>query len=502
MKVLLTTLSAKYIHNSLALNALYAASGAGKQDIEVMEFSINNDDDFIYGELLRGGYEVICFSCYIWNIERIIPLAGWIKEAKPGTKVVLGGPEATNRAQELMETYPFLDLIVCGEGEGTFGSLVNSGFSNPSKIPGLFYRQDGQVYQTEPALPMNLSVLPFPYEECDLETDKILYYESSRGCPFSCSYCLSALEKKIRALPVERVCQDLDRFLLHRVKQVKFVDRTFNYDRRRALELFRYLMEKDNGFTNFHFEICGELLDFPTLDLLKDARPGLFQFEIGVQTTNEDTLEAIRRTGDFEMLAGAVRTILASGNIHVHLDLIAGLPLEGYNAFIRSFDQVYGLMAHQLQLGFLKLLPGTPLFEEKVRYGYRYRTTAPYEVLSNRCMTPEDLVSLKDVERVLDLYYNRGGFRESLAWAIECKGEGAFAFYHDFASFYVREGFHKRPHKKEDLYRIFWQYGQEADHTLPGFGQGILERLKEDMKRTLNSEAIRKFEKEGWTPVG
>lgn len=511
MKGLLTTLNAKYIHTNLALHSLFTA---GKEipgiSLSLMEFSINNEDDLIFGELIRGEYDLLCFSCYIWNIERTLPLVGALKKANPSMKILLGGPEATHRAKALMEETPGVDLILAGEAEETFPRLLEalerqkkSNEENQTGalvgIPGLFYRTGEGVQFTEEPNPLKVSYLAFPYEEQELLTDKILYYESSRGCPYSCSYCLSALERGVRALPLDRVKEDLNRFLEKGVKQVKLVDRTFNFDRTRAKELFSYLMEKDRGITNFHFEICAELLDDATMDLLQEARPGLFQFEIGVQSTNQKTIEAVNRHGNFEQVAQSVKRLMTIGNIHLHLDLIAGLPFEDYNTFIRSFDQVYELRPHHLQLGFLKVLPGTPIAKQVEEFGYEYRAKPPYEILSNQFLSPSDLVHLKMVEKVLDLYYNRGGFETTLDFLIAERKEGPYSLYYDFATYFYEQGHQLRNHKKEALYRILWHYGKGLDKYKTGVAVEVEDHLTYDMNQTLNTEAVRKFMKEGWS---
>jgi radical SAM superfamily enzyme YgiQ (UPF0313 family) len=503
MKILLTTLNSKYIHSNLALKYLYALCGDMGHNIELKEFTINNSDDYIYGELLRGNYDLICFSCYIWNIEKTLYLVENYKKACPASNVLLGGPEVTWRSVEIMKKYRSVDYILAGEGEESFPlflkSIKNSGFTGDyDDINGLFFRKEDKIYANPKAEAVDFSKVPFPFNSLVGEMDKIMYYESSRGCPFSCSYCISAIERGVRARPVEIVKEELAYFIYKGVKQVKFVDRTFNYNNSRSLEILKYLIEADKGVTNFHFELCGDMISDNFLELVSHARPGLFQFEIGVQTTNEDTLEAINRKCDFHKLSSAVKRIIEMGNIHLHLDLIAGLPYEDYSSFAESFNKVYSLGPHMLQLGFLKLLPGTPIKDRATEYNYVYRSKAPYEVISNKFISAKELAKLKMVELVLDLYYNRGGFSNTLHYLACREGTNPFGFYEDFAYFYHLKGFQHRSQNKEDLYRILYYYGSNKY----GFDEDVFNRIKslikEDMDGGLNSEAVRKFMKTGW----
>lgn len=507
MKVLLTTLNSKYIHSNLALRYLYAVACDVTDNLCLREFTINNDDDYIFGEIILGEYEIICFSCYIWNIERILNLSGIIKKAKPQTVIVLGGPEAAYSAAEILNDNPAIDFIISGEGETAFPELLRVLTDNRIKRPieeikGLVYRESAAIHANAPASAVDFRLVPFPYRTLAVEADKIIYYESSRGCPFNCSYCMSSLDKGIRALPMERVKQDLSYFIHKKFKQVKFVDRTFNYDKDRATEIFEFIIANDNGITNFHFEICGELMNEEMLSLLERVRPGLFQFEIGVQSTNQRTLKAINRTGDFSILSANVRRLKDSGNFHLHLDLIAGLPYEDYNSFRQSFNDVYNLHPDQLQLGFLKLLPGTQIREKAEEYSYVYREKAPYEVISNRFISAHGFVRLKMIEKVLNLYYNRDGFSGILEFSIRELGKEAFDFYEEFANFYYLKGFQHKSHKKEDLYRIIRLYGWWKDRSLPGIGGRMEEMIIRDMNRSLNPDAVKKFFKKGWALEG
>ena len=325
-----------------------------------------------------------------------------------------------------------------------------------------------------------------------------MYYESSRGCPHHCSYCLSSIDKKVRALSMERVKSDLSYFIFKRVKQVKFIDRTFNFDTRRCLEIIRYLIISDNGVTNFHLELCGDLIDEEMMRALREARPGLFQFEIGVQSTNERVLSACSRSTDFAKLSENVSRLKKMGNIHLHLDLIAGLPYEDYESFRESFNDVYSMGAHQLQLGFLKILKGAPIRDQVEEHGFVYREKAPYEIISSKYISSLDLIRLKKIENLLDLYYNRGGFEETVSFAVQNLAESPFDFYEELADYYYLKGFQHKSHKKEDLYRIFLQYAGWKERYIPDINQKIKELLIRDMEKTLNSEAVKKFERKGW----
>lgn len=503
MKVLLTTLNSKYVHSNLALKYLYAVSTEAGHNIELREFTVNNPDDYIYGELLRNDYDLICFSSYVWNIEKTLYLVENVKKAIPEIKVLLGGPEVTWRGPDIMKKNRNVDFILTGEGEETFPKLLNAlaepdVSSNFEGINGLLYRHDGKIYVNPATAPVDFTAVPFPFHSLVGESDKIMYYESARGCPFACSYCVSAIEKGIRPLPIDRVKADLSYFVYKGVKQVKFVDRTFNYNDARCMDILRYLMETDNGVTNFHFELCGDIISPELLNLLEKARPGLFQFEIGVQSTNETTLTAINRRCDFPKLSANVERIMNMKNIHLHLDLIAGLPHEDYEGFANSFNDVYRLKPHMLQLGFLKLLPGTPIREQVEEYSYQFRAKAPYEVISNKFLTAIELARLKMVEHIFDLYYNRGGFEGSLGYLAHELHSRPFVFYEEFAAFYYLKGYQHRSHNKEDLYRIFYLYGCWKDRSEPGTADRLKQLLTEDMARSLNPEAIKKFMKTGW----
>ncbi|MDD3349449.1 MAG: DUF4080 domain-containing protein [Eubacteriales bacterium] len=522
MKILLTTLNARYIHSNLALKYLYSVAALVRDAIEIREFTINQEDDLIYTELMLEDSDVLCFSCYIWNIERILYLADTVKKARPETIVILGGPEVSHRAEQILKDHPAVDMILAGEAEETFPKLLRVLFEQAGEnekyateengniitdfekalgfygIDGLAFRNEGAVIVNSAAATVDFLKAPFPYQQLPCEADKIVYYESSRGCPFQCTYCLSSLERGVRALPIERVKQDMRYFLYKGVKQVKFLDRTFNYDKERAAEIFRYLIEIDNKTINFHFEMCGELFDENLLALAEKARPGLFQFEIGVQSTNPDTIQAIKRTADFGKLSENIKRLRAANNIHLHLDLIAGLPFEDMAGFQNSFNQVYALEPHALQIGFLKMLPGTPIRANAEEYGYVYREKAPYEIISNRFLKANEILQIKMIETVFELYYNRGGFGETLAYAIKTEGNSAFDFFERFSVFYYKKGFQNQPQSKENLYRIFANYAEEREKEQPDTFLEWKELLFQDLVKTMNPDAVKKFVKKGW----
>lgn len=501
MKILLTTLNSKYVHSNLAIKYLYAAAEKSRGSISIREFTINNDDKYIFTELVRGEYNVVCFSCYVWNIEKIKVLADSLKKANPEVKIVLGGPEVSYDAISFMKENEFADFIIIGEGELTFAKLMEAFISQEpyfNIVPGLTYREDDKIYVNPTARPIKFENIPFPYEYVASERDKVVYYESSRGCPYQCSYCLSSIDKTMRVLPLQRVKRDLIYFIYKKVMQVKFVDRTFNFDKKRAIEILKFLIATDNGYTNFHFEICGDLIDDDFLDAVREARKGLFQFEIGVQSTNERTLIACNRNSNFLILSHNVKKLKELGNIHIHLDLIAGLPYEDYTLFAKSFNNVYELEGDYFQLGFLKILRGTPISNQIDQYEYKFESKAPYEVISNKFISAFQLAKLRMIERVLDLYYNKGGFYNTLKLAMEKLEESPFDFYEQLAYYYYLKGYQHSSHKKEDVYRIFYHFLKWKENSVKVDLNEVQEELQKDLELTLNPDAIKKFERKGW----
>lgn len=441
MKFLLVAVNAKYIHSNPAVYSLKRFAGEYTDAVEIAEYTINNRMEDILEDIYRRKPDVIGFSCYIWNIGMVEKLMGELHKLLPALPVFLGGPEVTYDADKLLRKYPYLTGIFIGEGEATVAQVVKYYVKkNPESledIPGLMLRSG----MTPERKPLNLTDVPFLYDDMAPFTNRIIYYETQRGCPFRCSYCLSSIDKTVRFRDIEVVKKELAFFLEKKVKQVKFVDRTFNCNHDHAMAVWQYLYDHDNGVTNFHFEIAGDILREDEIALVAKMRPGLVQFEIGVQSTNTDTLREIRRVMDIEKLKQVVAALKAAHNVHIHLDLIAGLPYEDYDSFARSFDDVYAMEPEQLQLGFLKVLKGSYMAEMAESYGLVYTDYAPYEVLYTNWLSFTEICRLKRIEEMVEIYYNSGQFAHSLPVMIADFGQGAFAFYEALADFYEEQGF-------------------------------------------------------------
>ena len=426
MKIILTAVNAKYIHSNLAVYTLQASAEKAGVFPEIREFTINQSKDSMLRSLFLARADVVCVSCYIWNISIVEDLITEYHKISPKTKIWLGGPEVSYHAEEMLEQYPFLAGIMKGEGEVTFREIAvyyqnqENGMEGKTleEIHGITYRDADGAVKSNPWRPvMDLSEVDFPYANLKKFENRIIYYESSRGCPFSCSYCLSSVDKTVRFRSLPIVKKELDAFLEAKVPQVKFVDRTFNCNRQRAIDIWSYLVEHDNGITNFHFEISSDLLGEEELELFAKMRPGLIQLEIGVQSTNGETVDAIHRHMDLDKLFHYVDRVHELGNIHQHLDLIAGLPYENYERFGCSFDDLYAHEPDQLQLGFLKVLKGTMMEEEVKKYSILYRNQPPYEVLGTKWLSYDEIILLKGVEELVELYYNSGQYTLTLKYA-------------------------------------------------------------------------------------
>lgn len=439
MKILLVAVNAKYIHSNPALYSLKAYAGQMEnRQIEIVEYTINHRREEILADLYRQQPDMLAVSCYIWNWELVSMLLREIPKILPETEIWLGGPEVSYNPEQVLEQFPMVRGIMVGEGEETFRELAE-GKRELSEISGIVYRQEGIVRTREREL-LDLSRVPFLYNDLSAFTNRILYYESSRGCPYQCSYCLSSIDRTVRFRDIDVVKRELQFFLDQRVAQVKFVDRTFNCNHEHAVKIWRYLLENDNGVTNFHFEIEADILTQEEMEILSRMRPGYIQMEIGVQTTNPETLREIRRHTDMGRLREVVAQIRQGHNIHIHLDLIAGLPYEDDERFARSFNEVYNMQPHQLQLGFLKILKGSPMHDMADAYGVQYLSVPPYEVLSTRWLPYEKVLLLKEVEGMVEVYYNSGQFDYSMRLLVQVFSD-AFSLYQALADFCRREGY-------------------------------------------------------------
>ena len=463
MKILLAACNAKYIHSNPAVYDLRAFASEYKEHILLGEYTINQTKDEILKEIYRSGAEVVCFSCYIWNISFVRELIFDLKKILPGTAFWVGGPEVSFDAENFLKEMPQVTGVMVGEGEETFLELARYYIEKKgtlADIRGIAFRENGEIFHNGWREVMDLSRVPFAYEQTEDFANRIIYYESSRGCPFSCSYCLSSIDKKLRFRNLELVKKELQFFLDKKVPQVKFVDRTFNCKHDHAMEIWKYILEHDNGVTNFHFEISADLLREEELELMSRMRPGLIQLEIGVQSTNPDTIRAIHRNMDLKKLEASVARVKSFGNIHQHLDLIAGLPCEDYESFQRSFEQVYRMKPDQLQLGFLKVLKGSSMYHEAQKYEILYKEKEPYEVLSTAWLSYEDILKLKMVESMVEVYYNSGQFRKTLSW-IETFYHEMFSFYESLGAYYEEKGYEEISHSRLRRYEILLEFLKE-----------------------------------------
>lgn len=467
MKILLAACNAKYIHSNLAVYNLKSCSGEYSSRVVVKEYTINQIRDDILKDIYLEQPDVVCFSCYIWNISFVRELVPDLKKILPQVEFWAGGPEVSYDAVEFLKKNPVFFGVMVGEGEETFHELAGYYIERKpetlSGIRGVAFRDENKgrdIVHTGWRELMDLSKVPFAYSNLTEFKNRIIYYESSRGCPFSCSYCLSSIDKKLRFRDIELVKKELQFFIDNKVPQVKFVDRTFNCKHDHAMEIWRYITENDNGITNFHFEISADLLRAEELALMKTMRPGLIQLEIGVQSTNPQTIKAIRRTMDFEKLKGIVEQIHSFGNIHQHLDLIAGLPYEGYDSFHKSFCDVYALRPEQFQLGFLKVLKGSYMMEMTGEYQILYKDREPYEVLSTAWLTYGEILRLKMVESMVEVYYNSGQFKNTLVF-LEKYFDDPFRMYEALGRFYEKKGYSEISHSRMRRYEILMEFAGE-----------------------------------------
>ncbi len=491
MKILLTAINAKYIHSNLAVYSLRAyAVGERNEyadDISIAEYTINQPVEQILMDIYRRKPDVLCFSCYLWNILYVESLIMETHKILPQTEIWLGGPEVSYHAEQMLEQFPQVRGIMRGEGEETLLELVDFyhrvaghavradeeyspdriadipeiGKESQDSLTGIagvtFRGDDASIIVTKDRPVMDLSKVPFVYKDMDVFRNKIIYYESSRGCPFSCSYCLSSIDKCLRFRNLDLVKQELQFFIDCEIPQVKFVDRTFNCKHDHAMAVWTYLKEHDKGKTNFHFEVAADLLNEEEVALIRSMRPGLIQLEIGVQSTNEQTITEIRRTMKFSQVSGVVRQIHAAGNIHQHLDLIAGLPYEDYDSFHRSFCDVYALRPEQLQLGFLKVLKGSYMEEKAADYELVFQSRPPYEVLSTKWLSYSDIIRLKGVEEMVEVYYNSRQFEYTMELLVK-QFPDAFVMFERLSRYYEVNGLFGINHTRVARYQLLFSF--------------------------------------------
>ena len=465
MKILLVACNAKYIHSNLAVYDLQAYASDYADHIVLKEYTINQQKDDIMRDIYLEHPDVVCVSCYIWNLSFVKELMADLIKILPGADFWAGGPEVSYDAEKFLTENSEFKGVMVGEGEETFkelaGYYVEKNPQDLKDMTGICYRDGDQIIHNGWRQIMDLSSIPFIYKDLSEFKNRIIYYESSRGCPFSCSYCLSSIDKKLRFRDTETVKKELQFFIDNKVPQVKFVDRTFNCKHDHAMAIWKYINEHDNGVTNFHFEISADLLREEELQEMSTMRPGLIQLEIGVQSTNPDTIKAIHRTMDFEKLKGIVNRIHSFGNIHQHLDLIAGLPYEDYDSFRKSFNDVYALKPQQLQLGFLKVLKGSHMMEMCREYGIVYKTQEPYEVLSTKWLDYDHVLKLKTVENMVEVYYNSGQFQNTLEY-LENFFPDAFSIYERLGSFYMEKGYGDVSHTRMRRYEILLEFLEDV----------------------------------------
>ena len=526
MKILLTAINAKYIHSNLAVYSLRAYAKEYEKHIAIGEYTINNRTDYILEQIYKHKPDVLCFSCYIWNIGYVEELIHEFHKICPNVPIWVGGPEVSYEVEDFLKDHPEVTGVMIGEGEETFRQLCGYYVNHDrelSEISGIAFcesvvggqcanhagvavkEMDDARKNTEMAEckvkftasrePVNMSDIPFCYDTVGDFKNRIIYYESSRGCPFSCSYCLSSVDKRLRFRDVELVKKELAFFIEKEVPQVKFVDRTFNCKHEHAMEIWRFIKEHDNGITNFHFEISADLLREDELELIGTMRPGLIQLEIGVQSTNEATITEIHRTMKLDLLKDIVKKIQKNENIHEHLDLIAGLPYEDYATFAKSFDEIYELKPNQLQLGFLKVLKGSYMYEHAEEYEMIYRSTAPYEVLCTKWLSFEEILKIRQVEEMLEVYYNSGQFEITMKM-LEPLFESPFYMFQELGTFYEKCGYFGMSHTRIRRCEILLEFLQEK-----GMDEDILRLIEESLTFDLYYRENCKS-RPRWAPAG
>lgn len=473
MKILLIGINARYSHQNLAIE--YIKKYNSELELENLEFNINQVYDRIYGDIIKADGDVICFSTYIWNVDLIFHLASDLKKAKPESYIILGGPEVSFDTEEILKDNPAVDIIIRGEGEETSRILFNKLIDGESykDVLGISYRKDEEVFiNPDRELIPDLDIIPSPYENYKAPKGKMVYYEMSRGCPFKCAYCLSSTIKGVRYFSKERIKSDLIHLMKSGAHTIKLVDRTFNSNEKFSIEIMNFIKEQNPKGVTFHLELMAHLISDRFLEFLSTMPKDLFQFEVGIQSANEKTLEEIFRVSDLERLAYVVKKIRSYNNIHQHVDLIAGLPYEDYDSFGKSFDFAYSLGAEKLQLGFLKLLRGSNLRLRGEKLGIVYSEYPPYEVISTKWLNPKEIYRLKLIEDLVEKFSNEDYFKWTIEYLIE---ESAFKFFEEFSYYWEDKNYHKVHHSRVSLYKILYDYIIDRPDA-----EGIIEVIRLD----------------------
>lgn len=465
MKFLLVAINAKYIHSNLAVYSLksYAEKyGNNVGEIEIAEYTINQQPEEILRDIYEKRADVVGFSCYIWNIDMVKEIARDLKTICPEVDICVGGPEVSYNLKEILTENSYIDFIMYSEGEKVFKEIAsNYDKERVKNVNGVAFLEGDKLITNPPQEILDLSEIPFVYNDMKDFENKIIYYESSRGCPFSCSYCLSSVDKRLRFRDIELVKVELKFFIDQKVAQVKFVDRTFNCKKDHAVAIWQFIKDNDNGITNFHFEVAADLLNDEQIELIKNMRPGLIQLEIGVQSTNPKTLEAINRKTSVKDIAEKTARIREAGNIHQHLDLIAGLPYEDYDSFKNSFNEVYTMKPDQLQLGFLKILHGAQMSADAREYGVLYSSKAPYEVLKTNWLNYDDILKLKMVETVVEIYYNSFQFENAMK-ELEKYFDTPFDLYESLSQYYKENTLNGAKHSRANQYVLLKNFAEKV----------------------------------------
>lgn len=466
MKTLLISIDSKFIHSNLALKYIRNYCG-DRFDIKLKEFTINQKIEYITDEIISQGADLICFSCYIWNIEYINEIIYILKTANLKLKILLGGPEVSYETKEIMEGNKFVDYIIYGEGEISFHEFLCAIHENKelSSINGLAFRCENEIIINKSReINHDLDKLVSPYENNEKYYDKIIYYESSRGCPYRCAFCMSSIDKSVRFFSLERVKSDLLVLLSTNARQIKFVDRTFNADYKRAMKIMQFIVDNNKNNMTIHFEITADIINDEFLDFLKSMPVNMFQFEIGVQSLNVQTLNEINRKTDINKLIHVINEIKENKNMHMHLDLIAGLPYEDYNTFKKSFNEIHNLYADKLQLGFLKVLKGTKIYNDLEIHDIKYNKKAPYEIIKNKYISYEQILKLKNIEELVDRYYNEKYFDTTIRYVVENYYDNKpFDFYEDFSVYWKNNNLYMAMHNRKKLYEIIYNFAKEKE---------------------------------------